>query len=407
MRAGAPSPWPFLLSKLRQAYRATVTHSELVAASLDPGELLRPRVIERVGDGRWCAPDCEHDCYPALDFDARREEGLVGVACPEKPACWPGWRWHPINLVEVFCCPAANVFAGLRAANDLEPLGADLSSTVVPVGTFARRGKRIPVVWMLQPFPPFAELCGGLRNRLGGDGLVVLLSRASDVTTGVRLDGDVVVLDLPHDGDGDLRLWRALDAIDPAYRQRRISDPLAIFDEVSLELATIPGKRHVVRINGHDFGGFQKSDVKFLRLLYLAAARATDLDVEGGGWLEKWRLQGDDKDHDIEKLRKELVKYHHPDLGAEERKGLIKTSPSRDGTVRLALHPRRLRFDASLAELQLVGEQQTRSKKKGKGSHTPKSQELADNLEKARHVARKLLADARKLGVIPHLESGG
>jgi len=406
MRAGAPSPWPFLLSKLQQAYRATVTHSELAAAGLDAGDLLRARVIERVGDGRWCAPDCQHDCHPALDFETRRDDGLVGVACPEDPACWPGWRWHPINIVEVFCCPATNIFASLRNTNDLEILEADLSSTVISVGTFARRGKRIPVVWMLQPFPPFAELCSGLRTKLGGDGLIVLLSRAGDTTTGVRLDGDIVVLDVPEGGDGNLHLWRALDALDPGYHQRRIGDAGAIFDDVILEFATFPGDRHIIRINGHEFGGFQKSDVKFLRLLYLASARAADSDVDGGGWLEKWRLQGDDKDHDIERLRKELEKYHHPDLGPEELKALIKSSPSRDGTIRLAVHPRHVRFDASLADLQLVGEQQTRSKK-SKRYLTPGAEQLADNLQKGKHVAVKLLADARKLGVPGPAESRG
>ena len=398
MRLGAPSPWPFLLSKLRQAHRATVTHAELAAAGLDPVDLLRARVIERVGDGRWCVPDCQHDCYPALDFDERRDEGLVGVACPEDPACWPGWRWHPLSIVELFCAPAANVFAGLRETNDLEPLAAELSSDVIPVGVLARRGRRIPVVWMLQPFQAFTEVCSGLASKLGGNGLVVLLSRPGTATTGVRLEGDIVALDLLAGADGDLGLWRALDALDPGYRDRRAADALAIFDEVVMEFAHLAGDRHVVRINGHDFGGFQKSDLKFMRLLYLAAARAADPDTDGGGWLEKFRWQGDERDHDVERVRKELEKYHHPDLSHDELKALIKTSPKRDGTIRLAVHPRHVHFDSSLATLQLVGEQQTLTKK-GKRSATPGAGDLAENLRKGRLVAEKLLADARKLGV--------
>lgn len=406
MRAGAPSPWPFLLSKLRQAYRATVTHAELAAAGLDAQELLRARVIERVGDGRWCVPDCQHDCYPALDFDARRDEGLVGVACPEDPACWPGWRWHPIHIVELFSCPAANVFSALRGANELDQLDAAFSSSVVPVGTLARRGKRIPVVWMLLPFEPFAEVCAGLRGKLAGDGLVVLLSRPGAIATAVRMDGGIVALDVPDGDDGDLGLWRALDVLDPGYRQRRAGDALAIFDEVSVDFATVPGVRHVVRINGHELGGFQKSDVKFMRLLYLAAARAADPDVDGGGWVKKTKLQDDDKNHETEAVRAELERYHHPDLGSDELKALIKTSPRRDGKVRLAVRPSRIRFDGSLADLQLIGEQQTQPAA-GKRRRTPGAKQLAANLQQGRQVAEELLAGARKLGVPAPKDHGG
>lgn len=94
----------------------------------------------------------------------------------------------------------------------------------------------------------------------------------------------------------------------PEERQRRIKDQRALFTDVSFEFATEPGVRHIVRINGFDFGGFRSSDLKFTRLLLLAAARAADVDAEGGGWLDKWRLLGDEGDHDLQELRAELEK---------------------------------------------------------------------------------------------------
>ena len=179
-----------------------------------------------------------------------------------------------------------------------------------------------------------------------------------------------------------------------------ITDALAIFDDVTIEFATVPDQRHVVRINGYDLGGFRQSDLKFLRLLYLAAIRAKDVDVDGGGWMEKWRLQGDDKDHDIEALRNELEKSPHPDLTSAELRALIKTSPNRDGRIRLAVHPKRIRFDPSLAELTFVADLETRSRT-CKKRRTPGTVQLEENRRTGLTVAEQLLKAARKTGVLP------
>lgn len=397
MRAGAPSPWPLLLSKLRRARRAVVTGAELVAAGLEPEALLRAGVIDRADGARWRAPGCERHCRPILDLESRSTDGVVGVGCPHDPPCWEGWRWVPRGDMDEYACSAARVFAALRVENDLAPLDAEVSPPFVPVGMLRRRGRRIPVVWAMLPRDPFEEICRGLRSRLGGDGLFVLVSHTAGRPVASRLAGDVVVLDLGV--TGDLGLWRGLDAIDPEYRSTRVGDPAAIFDDVVMEFATIPGERHVVRINGHDFGGFRTSDLKFLRLLYLAAARASDPDVENGGWLEKWRLQGDDKDHDVEKMRGELRRHDHPSLSPEERFALIKSSPKRDGTIRLAVHPRRIRFDDSLAAFAFLGDPATALTSRKR--RTPGAKTLADNRRRGVAVAKKLLADARNLGVLP------
>lgn len=298
------------------------------------------------------------------------------------------------------------VTGGLQQANGLDPLDADLPLGVVPVGTLRRRGKLLPVIWIRDVGADAETLARGVRPTLDGDGLVVVRSPGLRGCTDRPLADGVVLLNAPETDDGDLALWRALDILDPSYGETRVGEPLAIFDDVTIELATVPGERHVVRINGHDFGGFQKSDLKFMRLLYLAAARAADPDVEGGGWLEKWKLQGDEKDHDIERVRKELEKHHHPQLEPEELKALVKSSPKRDGRIRLAVLPQHVRFDSSLAGLQLVGEQQTRGKG-GKRRRTPGSDDLAANLRRGQAVAKKLLSDARKLGVPAPAGEGG
>jgi DEAD/DEAH box helicase domain-containing protein len=285
----------------------------------------------------------------------------------------------------------------LAQANGLAALPKAPGRAAVPVGLLARRGKRVPVVWIANTLWNFEATCRGPRSLLGGDALVVLVGRPRGMTTAL-IEAGVVLLEATVDDAGDLRLWRALDLLDPAYRARCVDDPDAIFDDVTIEFAEEPGVRHIVRINGREFGGFQKSDLKFLRLLLLAAKRKADPDVDGGGWLEKFRLQGPGKDRELEEIREELRNYDHPELGALERTSLLKASPKRDGTIRLAVPPINVRFDPSLAGFELIAERQT--KPKAGGARRSKGQkDLADNLEKGAIVARKLLDDARALGV--------
>lgn len=352
------------------------------------------------------APGLRAGLHAEFDLGSRRDARLVGVACPNEPACWPGWQWVPAGALENFSCSAERVFAALRNRNDLEPLEAAAEPAIVPVGILARRGRRVPVIWMMHPEEPFDAICRGVAQRLGGDGLIVLLSRVGAQLPNVRRPGNVVILDMPESQDGDLSLWRALDAIDPQYRRTRIEDPTAVFDDVAMEFATIPGERHMVRINGHDFGGFRVSNVKFVRLLLLAAARAAETEVEAGGWIKKWRLLGDEKDHDLEALRRELESHPVSELSPAEMKALIKTAPSCDGRIRLAVDPRHVRFDESLEGLRLVGEKQTKSRSDRSGPAAG-ARQLAGNLEKARRNLVLLLKAVRELGVPVPLNPGG
>jgi hypothetical protein len=344
--------------------------------------------------------------HPVHDNCPRRvihhgPDDIVAVCGNASPQCEP-LKLTRHDLVVRSLKPKewiAAIVKGLRAANGLDALELDTPDDVVALGTLARRGRRLAIVWVRREVDGVETLARGIRATLDGADLVVVLPPGVRSSTDRPVAGAaIVLLTAPSNDQGQLDLYRALDILDPSYRERRTTEPTAIFDDVALEFATVPGERHLVRINGHEFGGFQKSDVKYLRLLYLAAARAADADVEGGGWVEKFKLQGDDKDHDLEAVRVELRKHAHPALSEDERVALVKTSPSRDGRIRLAVPPNRIRFDESLARLLFVGEQQTASKG-GKRKKTPGAADLERNLARGQKVAKKLLADARKLGV--------
>lgn len=306
----------------------------------------------------------------------------------------------------MYRCPAERVFAALRERNGLAPLDATLPSSIVPVGVLKRRGMRIPVVWMLQADDSFDTLCRGLAQQLSADGLIVLLSRPADQLLDFCRPGKMVILRVPEANDGDLRLWRALDAIDPSYTGARIKDRRAIFDEVTMEFATIPGERHVVHINGQDCGGFQVSDTKFARLLLLAGSRAADIDIDGGGWINKSQLLGDDKDHDIEALRRELANNPVRGLSSAAMKALIKPGLKGNGRIRLALDPHHITFDSSLRSLRLVADQGN-ERRAGGGVRTPGGELRIANYRKARKTVELLLKKARKLGVPVQVETSG
>jgi hypothetical protein len=293
----------------------------------------------------------------------------------------------------------AAITSGLRAANGLDPLDVDMPEGVVAVGKLARRGRLLAVVWVRRQTGETENLARGIRSALDGLDLVVVLPPGLRGATDRSLaGGGIVLLTAPTGDDGTLDLYRALDLLDPSYRHARIHSSLAIFDDVRFEFAEEPGVRHIVKINGLEYGGFQKSDLKFLRLLLLAATRKEDPDVDGGGWLEKFRLQGDDKDHDLEDVRAELRRLHHPLVSHDDRGALVKPAPGRGGRIRLAVPPGNITLDPSLAAFAFIGEMQSRAKT-AKSRPTPGQMARAKNFSQRNEVARKLLDDARRHGV--------
>lgn len=291
----------------------------------------------------------------------------------------------------------AAVTRSLRDRNLLDALDLDTPDGIVVLGTLRRRGKRLAVVWVRNPEGDLGTLLAGVLARVQGDGLIAVLPPGTRNQT-ASMAGGIIRL-APHiENDGDLALWRALDLLVPEYRDARVADPSAIFDDVRIEFAEEPGVNHVVRINGQAFGGFQKSDLKFLRLLVLAAARRADLDVDDGGWFDKSDLRGgEDRDRDLEEVRAELAGHDHPGLSREELKALIKSRRG-TGTIRLAVPPTNITFDPSLRSFTFIGGVQTTSKRGAKRS-TPGMTTLAKNLAGAETNGRLLIKAARDLGV--------
>jgi len=378
-------PWTLLLSHLRRSDSSRVGYAEVRAAHGEPSLLVRDGLLAR-GRDDYEPPDCEHRCLPNLDYDTRRADGLVGVACPNEPACWPGWRWVALDEVESFRCRGKEVLRALGAANGLTPLEARLPGPFAPVGLLKRRGLTIPVVWLRSPRQGFQQLCRGLRAELGHDALIVLV--AKDPRVPLSTTDRVAVLELGDNPRGELGLVLALDELTPGYRQRALTEPDLDFEHVELRLATRPGERHVLEINGQDSGAFRKSDLKFLRLLLLAAARKNGQD---DGWVSKARLRsGDSKDHEVEDLRIDLAKHDIRGTTADERRALVKARKG-DGTIRLAVPPENIQLDPSLADLSFVGPTTTTKRGGQRGKVTEHHEDGLQN-------AAVLLRDCRRLG---------
>ncbi|QRK08534.1 hypothetical protein JQX13_53050 [Archangium violaceum] len=342
-------------------------------------------------------PGCEHGCTPNLDVETRISDGLVGVACPNAPYCWPGWMWVPEHEVNSLRCRASLVFAALRKLNGLVELTQPVPAPFVAVGLLQKRGCTVPVVWLRSAKLGFEQACLGLRKQLGGDGLIVLV--AKDPRVPFHPSERIAVLELLDGADGHLGLVRGLDMFDPDYRTRAASRENSELDVdfIHLRFETQPD-RHVLLVNGHDFGGFRKSDVLFTQLLLLAAGR---IGGRRDGWRNKAALVGDftprpaadvvkKANKALERLREELASHDVPGLSEDELDAIIKAGRG-TGRVRLGVPPENIVLDASLANFSWVS-MTTTTTKSGRRIAPNASQE--EGIEKA----ALLLSEARRLG---------
>src|SRR5690606_15443976 len=62
--------------------------------------VVRERVLEYGKADDYEPPGCLNGCFPNVNYELGAAEGLVAVACPEEPPCWPGWTMVTRTEVE-------------------------------------------------------------------------------------------------------------------------------------------------------------------------------------------------------------------------------------------------------------------------------------------------------------------
>jgi hypothetical protein len=335
--------WARALSRLQRTDSPLLSFAEVRELGLETDELIAGGAFTYAGFDAVRA-DCECGVVPAFDFQTRAAEGLVGLACAGSPSCAREWQWVRRDEHEHLRTDARAVFAAIAGANALQPLSAAVPEPFIPVGRLLRRGLDIAVVWCRVGGPGLQVLGRGLSASIRQPMIIVVPSSSGNE----RTDGFEVV-GLPQEETMRLDLLAGVERLTPNYRARVLEDPSLDLDYVHVRFATRPGDRHVLEINGHDFGGFRKSDVKFLRMLLLAAARKNGAN---DGWIDKSRLRdGDDKDRALERMREELVAYDVPGLSEGERKALVR---AHKGHLRLGVPPENIELDASLASIEFI-----------------------------------------------------
>jgi len=157
---------------------------------------------------------------------------------------------------------------------------------------------------------------------------------------------------------------------------------------VTIELACVPGEKHVVKINGEEHRGVVSSDLNFARLVLLAAHKKADQDVYGGGWVRREELFIDEKWHELEKLSKALARDDScGELYSDDLKLLVRRHPDKIGKLRLALAPENITIDDSVKEFEPLNLPK-------KTSGTSNSKKYRKDLETAHERARKMIQDA-------------
>jgi len=383
-------PWGRAVSaEWRERFAADFAH---LKQHLKPtGELATTYPCPR-GDGDGC-PRQVHE----------RESGLDAV-CGNIPAECPSIRVRKAELAVLGLDAQAALAAHITRICDAEllaPVAVGAVEGLLPLGVLARRAGSTLIVLASSSAAHRRGAALELRRLAGVEAVAVLVVAQRDervVSAGYA--------ELGIETGAPLQLHRALRLLWPESWGSRAARKEALFEDVELEFAATP-ERHIVRLNGEELKDFRWSDGRFARLIRLAAARTLDLDAEGGGWLKKLpALQLDEKENDLAELRR-AFHADQPDgfanLTEAERRALAQTSTDRPGMIRLPLHPRRIRFDPSLAELRLLGDKQTEPKPSATAARTTKKSTggeiLARNQAQARAKALKMLGEARRLGV--------
>jgi hypothetical protein len=278
----------------------------------------------------------------------------------------------------------------------LAPIDVPSLDGFLPVGLLARRYGSALVTLATGAAALHVGAALELARRAQADAAIVLVIGArSDLRTAEK------VATLGVEPGGDLGLWRGLRLLWPETWERRATDKESLFEDATLELGTTAAG-HVVRLNGATVHAFEGSDLKFLRLLVLAAGRAQDMDADAGGWVRKALLELDDKEEDLADLRRGFthdLPTNFAQLTPAERKALVSASARQTGQVRLALHPARVRLDPSLADFRLLSVPPDAVGGAAPGKRASKGQAaLVKDRAQATARALKLVEQARRFG---------
>ncbi len=310
------------------------------------------------------------------------------VECPNDPPCFDGYWEVPKEDATFIRLDKDALLQAMIRANALKQSGNERYA--VPsldfLGIKEIREQRL-FAYLATDTPTadhFQQVNAVVKTR-DEHAAVILTPCEPKVTTRTSAFASNVLLQpLPDVDEWDFTLiWFDLaDAADPTYITDRHKNGEFVYEDVSIHLATDPGKRHIVTINSFDCRGFAKSDARFSRLLYLAACRKADPDVYFGGWVDRAEALLDDKGKHLGQLRDSLRKTDYCGLEDKDLAALIKTNPEGDGTVRLAIHPTNIHFDPSLQSTKTV--QNIRS-----SNHKRHTDDLKKSLSEARVLYRK------------------
>lgn len=275
--------------------------------------------------------ECEHGCE-LRPLPADRPEHFM-YRCPMLPACSDCLGPYDRSLLDRFEANRDFLFPEVARHNGL----ADVDESYPGFETLGRVTWRAPepvVVWTNSPLSLERVRREGAQ-RVFRAPAVVLHPRRDRVEPLERLGGDGALLSDAMDDFGILPLHLALDAMEPGYRARRVSqakeDIDSIFDDLVFEIGEDAGRRFC-RINGRDVPNVCGSDKRFGQLMQLAQALRSGED----GWVHVLDLGIDENYRGLSKLRASLAGTAVPGYDGEDLKALLVIDRGA-GMVRLQL----------------------------------------------------------------------
>lgn len=352
-----------------------------------PQWVTEAKLIKPTKAGSIILPNCLHNCE-LIPFED--EDGRLVVECPNDPPCFEGYLEIPKEEATFISLDKDALLLAIIRTNALKQVGNGRYKVLGLdfLGIKELRESRL-FVYLATGTPTathFHAVNSTVKTR-DEHFAVILTPTEEDKFTKATASGFGVILhSLP-----DVEQWNfsfnwldLADAADPSYVSNRRSNGDFVYEDVTVELATDPGKRHLVKISGYACRGFAKSDARFARFLYLAACRKADSDIYFGGWVEREDLILDAKSKQLGHLRESLRKTDYCGLSDDDLNDLIKTNPEGDGTIRLAVSPNNIIIDDSLLRVKTV--QNIRS-----SNHKRHTDDLKKSLAEARSLYKKAL----------------